>query len=35
MSAIQGLKVELDHTLDFIAELDATNIKEACEGARR
>ena len=30
--SISGLNVELDDTLDYIAELDATNIKEACEG---
>ena len=34
MLTIENL-VELDETLDAIAELDATNIKEACEGARR
>ena len=30
--SISGLNVELDDTLDYIAELDAANIKEACEG---
>ena len=31
--SIQGLNVVLNDNLDYIAELDAANIKEACEGA--
>lgn len=30
--AAQELNEELDNTLDYIAELDAANIKDACEG---
>jgi len=32
MASIQGMSQELSDTLDYIAELDAVNIKEACEG---
>ena len=33
MAQIHTEQVKLDETLDYIAGLDAVNIKEACEGA--
>lgn len=35
MAELQAENAKLDATLDYIAELDAENIQEACEGARR